>query len=149
MTVPTPRRTVTSVPMPFAQNPSILPSSSALAAVKPKLTVVPEAPVPERWSDRHVVTLQVDARFDQKPAKAHLDPRRRTDATPANNADIAALGPNVGAHNEEPVSALACWDLRAADLKEADATDPDFGATVLANVRGRETLKGLKLPRKP
>jgi len=44
ITVPKPPRTATSAPMPLAQNPSILPSAKACAAVRPKLVVVPTAP---------------------------------------------------------------------------------------------------------
>ena len=42
--VPTPVVTASSVAMPLAQNPSIEPAASALAAVSPKLTVAPIAP---------------------------------------------------------------------------------------------------------
>src|SRR6185503_11653002 len=42
--VPTPLRTATSAPMPFAQNPSIFPSSSAFAASSPNDADSPMAP---------------------------------------------------------------------------------------------------------
>jgi PQQ-dependent catabolism-associated CXXCW motif protein len=44
---------------------------------------------------------------------------------------------------------LSGADLSGADLTGADATDADFGEAVLANVRGLDTVKGLKLPRQP
>jgi uncharacterized protein YjbI with pentapeptide repeats len=39
--------------------------------------------------------------------------------------------------------------LTGADLTGADATDADLGGAVLTDVRGLETMKGIKWPQKP
>ena len=87
--MPTPRRTATSAPMPFAQNPSILRSSSAFAAVSAEIDVAPGRARHRR--DRHAVARGVDAGRDQQPPQPHLDPGRRADAAALDDAEIAAL----------------------------------------------------------
>jgi uncharacterized protein YjbI with pentapeptide repeats len=44
---------------------------------------------------------------------------------------------------------LAGTDLTGADLTGADATDADLGGAVLTNVRGLDTVKGLKPLKRP
>ena len=109
--MPTPRFTATSAPMPFAQKPSILRSSSALAAVTPKLTPAPSAP--GTGAIVHAVALEIDAGFGEEPAQPHLDPGRGADALALDHFDITLRRAERRVHHQEPVHALR---LRAEKL---------------------------------
>ena len=86
--MPTPRRTATSAPMPFAQKPSILRSSSALAAVTPKFDAgIGRA---RHRRDLHLVAFEIDAGLDEQAAQAFVDPRRGADAAALDDGNIAA-----------------------------------------------------------
>ena len=56
--------------------------------------------------DRDLVALEIDARRDQQSAQAGIDPRRRADRAAFDDAQIAALGAEIGAHHQEPIHAL-------------------------------------------
>src|SRR5262250_1793255 len=90
-TVPTPRRTAISAPMPFAQTE--IDDAAADRA--------------RHRRDRYPVALRVDPGFDQEPAQPHLDPGGRTDAPALDDADVAASGGEIGMHDEKPVHALS------------------------------------------
>ncbi len=89
--------------MPFAQNPSIFPASSAFAAVTP---IHPGADRAGHGSNPHLIFFQIDPRLHQQPAKTHFDPRGGADESSFDNADVAARWPQVGPHDQEPVHAL-------------------------------------------
>ena len=103
--------------MPFAQKPSILRSSSALAAVTPKFTTAPGTERgPGHRRDLHLVAREIDPGRGEQAAQAHVDPGCGADAAAFDDRQIAALRLQIGVHHQKPVHALR---LRADKLHAA------------------------------
>jgi len=56
--------------------------------------------------DVDLVAIEIDAGGHQQPAQAGIDPWRGADGAAFDDAEIAALGADIGAHHQEPVHAL-------------------------------------------
>src|SRR4029077_847538 len=61
----------------------------------------------------HAVPIEIKACLNEKPAKAHLDPGRRSDVAPLHHIEFTAPAREVFVHDQKPAHALG---LRAEQL---------------------------------
>ena len=111
-TVPTPRRTATSAPMPLAQKPSICRSSRRLRRGDTEIHARPRPP-PARGRCAHRRATRSMPEASSSPRNPMSTQGAAPMRRPLTHAGIAARRLQVGVHDEEPVHALR---LRAEQL---------------------------------
>ncbi|MFN8164223.1 MAG: hypothetical protein U0R26_10455 [Solirubrobacterales bacterium] len=100
-----------------------MPSSSARAAVRPKIPA-PTAPGTGAIS---IPSCSAAAGADEQLAQALVDPGSGADALALQHPEVAAPDPEVGAHDEEPVHALRLCREQLHALPPGDGGESGMG----------------------